>query len=130
VASNCGCGNEPPGSKNAGNYLTSYKPVTFSRRTVLHGVSKCLCSCLSCQVRKANAPYYIIICGLSVSTLLFHITSQKARYSRKGYGIQNACCYFVTTFALDTSHLSRNGRHMAKIVHRSSCKVPVILVRF
>jgi hypothetical protein len=26
--------------KNAGNFLTSYKPVSFSRRTVLHGVSK------------------------------------------------------------------------------------------
>jgi hypothetical protein len=26
--------------KNAGNFLTSYKPVSFSRRTLLHGVSK------------------------------------------------------------------------------------------
>jgi hypothetical protein len=25
---------------NAGNFLNSYKPVSFSRRTVLHGVSK------------------------------------------------------------------------------------------
>jgi hypothetical protein len=25
---------------NAGNFLTSYKPVSFSRRTLLHGVSK------------------------------------------------------------------------------------------
>jgi hypothetical protein len=27
---------------NAGNFLTSRKPVSFSRRTVLHGVSKCI----------------------------------------------------------------------------------------
>jgi hypothetical protein len=27
-------------SQNAGNFLTSYKPVSFSRRTLLHGVSK------------------------------------------------------------------------------------------
>jgi hypothetical protein len=27
-------------AKNVGNFLTRYKPVTFSRRTVLHGVSK------------------------------------------------------------------------------------------
>ena len=27
-------------SYNAGNFLTSSKPVSFSRRTVLHGVSK------------------------------------------------------------------------------------------
>jgi hypothetical protein len=26
--------------KNAGNFLTSCKPVSFSRRTVLHGVNK------------------------------------------------------------------------------------------
>ena len=26
--------------KNAGNFLTSCKPVSFSRRTLLHGVSK------------------------------------------------------------------------------------------
>jgi hypothetical protein len=25
---------------NAGNFLTSYKPVSFSRRTLLHGGSK------------------------------------------------------------------------------------------
>ena len=25
---------------NAGNFLTSYKPVSFSRRTLHHGVSK------------------------------------------------------------------------------------------
>jgi hypothetical protein len=27
-------------SENAGNFLTSYRPVSFSRRTMLHGVSK------------------------------------------------------------------------------------------
>jgi len=26
--------------QNAGNFLTSFKPVRFSRRTVLHGLSK------------------------------------------------------------------------------------------
>jgi hypothetical protein len=25
---------------NAGNFLTIYKPISFSRRTLLHGVSK------------------------------------------------------------------------------------------
>jgi hypothetical protein len=25
---------------NAGNFLTSFKPVSFSRRTLLHGISK------------------------------------------------------------------------------------------
>jgi hypothetical protein len=26
--------------QNAGNFLTNYKPVSFSRRTLLHAVSK------------------------------------------------------------------------------------------
>ena len=33
-------GSEISGSKNAGNFLTKCKPVSFSRRTLLHGVSK------------------------------------------------------------------------------------------
>ena len=28
-------------SRNAGNFLTSFKPVSFSRRTLHHGVRKC-----------------------------------------------------------------------------------------
>ena len=35
VADACECGNEP-----SGNFLTSCKPVSFSRRTLHHGVSK------------------------------------------------------------------------------------------
>jgi len=35
----CECGNEPSGSIKWGNYLTSCKPVSFSRRTLHHGVS-------------------------------------------------------------------------------------------
>ena len=36
----CECGEEPSGSINAGNFLTSCKLASFSRRTLLHGVSK------------------------------------------------------------------------------------------
>ena len=35
MADACECGNEP-----SGNFLTSCKPVSFSRRTLHHGVSK------------------------------------------------------------------------------------------
>jgi hypothetical protein len=37
--------------------------------------SECLYSCLSSLVRKAHAPYYIAVCELYVSTILFHIIS-------------------------------------------------------
>jgi hypothetical protein len=40
VAGNCECGNEPSGSIKCGDFLTSCKTVSFSRRTLLHGVSK------------------------------------------------------------------------------------------
>jgi hypothetical protein len=30
----------PPVQKNAGNFLTSWKPPSFSRRAMLHGVSR------------------------------------------------------------------------------------------
>jgi hypothetical protein len=36
----CECGNELSGLIKRGNFLTSYKPVSFSRRTLLHRVSK------------------------------------------------------------------------------------------
>ena len=36
----CECGNETSGSIKWGNFLTSSETVSFSRRTLLHGVSK------------------------------------------------------------------------------------------
>jgi len=36
----CECGNEPSGFVKCGEFLTSCKPVSFSRRTLHHGVSK------------------------------------------------------------------------------------------
>jgi hypothetical protein len=34
------CGNEPAHSKNEGNFLSSWRLISFSGRTLLHGVSK------------------------------------------------------------------------------------------
>jgi hypothetical protein len=36
----CECGNETPGSIKCGNFLSSCEPVSFSRRTLLQGVSE------------------------------------------------------------------------------------------
>jgi hypothetical protein len=41
MAGSCECGNEPPGSikcGGGGNFLTSWETVSFSRRSLLHGV--------------------------------------------------------------------------------------------
>ena len=40
VATTCKCGDEPSGSIKCGFFLTSLKPVSFSRRTLLYGISK------------------------------------------------------------------------------------------
>ena len=40
VADACECGNEPSGSVKCGDFLTGCKPVSSSRRTLQHGVSK------------------------------------------------------------------------------------------
>jgi hypothetical protein len=34
----CKCGDEPSGSINCGNFLSSLGPVSFSGRTLLHGI--------------------------------------------------------------------------------------------
>ena len=47
MADACGCGNEPSGSVKCGNFSTSCKPVSCSRRTLHHGVSK-YCACEWC----------------------------------------------------------------------------------
>jgi hypothetical protein len=39
-AGTCECDNETSSSIKCGEFLDSYKPVSFSRRTLLHGVSK------------------------------------------------------------------------------------------
>jgi len=39
VAGPCKRGNEHAGSVSAGNFLTTVKPVSFSRRTPFHGIS-------------------------------------------------------------------------------------------
>jgi hypothetical protein len=48
-------GNEPPGSK-AGNFLTSRVIISFSRRTLHHGVSYCPDSII---IKKYNSNYEI-----------------------------------------------------------------------
>ena len=53
-----------------------------------------VCS-LSYPASKAHAPYYIAICGLIDSTILFHFYLIKTQFSgKKIYGIENKCFDF------------------------------------
>jgi hypothetical protein len=69
----------------------------------------------------------IVICGLSGYTVFVHIVSQTARFS-----IKKKVCFDFSLYLLSETFLilRRTERDITINVHRSSCKVPLILVRF
>ena len=74
---------------NAGNFLTSCKPVSFSRRSLHHGVSKWLQNTVNVTWRLRQ--HVIDICWYSIS-ICFLLQGLKCRYST----LQN----FLSTFSL------------------------------
>jgi len=82
---------------------------------VLYILSACVCVCvcvysLSYPGRKAHAPYYIVICGMSSSTKLFpHYLIQRQNFWRK-YWTQKTCVIiFSTTSVWNISHSKNNS---------------------
>jgi hypothetical protein len=90
----------------------------------------CVCS-LSYSAFKAHVQYYTAICGPSGCTIFLHIISQTARFLGKSYLTKKKCLDFLYNCVWNISHSKKNSaRCYHKCVYRSSCKVPVILVRF
>jgi len=58
--------------------------LVVKKQYVLHILHVCVCS-FSYTACIASAPYYVVICSLSGSTIFFHITSQTTQSSEKGY---------------------------------------------
>jgi hypothetical protein len=73
--------------------------VAVEKQLVQHYIRcECVCS-LSYPARKAHAPCYIVICGLSSSTALFHIIPYMTRFSQKV--IKHKMCFdFLYNFCL------------------------------
>ena len=73
---------------------------------------------------------HIFFCGLSTSVIFFFTISHK-RYGfrKKLMNIKCVCLIFCTSLSQTFIILRRTERVMIKNVYRSSCNVPVILVR-
>ena len=75
--------------------------------------SECVSVALGIQQRKARAPYYIVICGLSGCIIFFNISK---RHNFRENIIEHKMC--VLTFSIDLSEIfilrRRNERHMIK----------------
>jgi hypothetical protein len=78
----------------AGNSLTSYKPVSFSRRTLLHGVSKYEID------NSTNGANYCIIIATLKSLTLFTARCKTAITIKKNY-----CCFSIPTIVTGKRHI-------------------------
>jgi hypothetical protein len=83
---------------------------------------------LSYTARKAHAPYCTVICGLSGSTMFFHILTNGKIFRKKLLKIK--CVFWFSLQLLSETYLILRRNQQATIinVHRSSSKAPVILV--
>jgi hypothetical protein len=83
------------------------------------------------SIQHAMRMRHIVICGLSGCTILFpHYLINGAIFGKML--LNTKCVFWFSVQLLSETFLilRRNERDMIKSVYRSSCKVPVIVVRF
>jgi hypothetical protein len=100
--------------------------VVMEKQQVLH-----ILSCgyiLSYPACKVYVPYYIVICGLSSSTICFYIISYMAQFSEKSYWTWMRVWIFSIILSKTFLILIRIQHDIITNLHRSSCKIPIILV--
>ena len=121
---------------NIGNVSTTQQwgafvqPLLQRRNNNYYIFWVCVCS-LSYPACNANAPYYIIVCGLWGSCILFHIISQAVRFGReKILNVRRNVLIPSVTFVWKAHSEKSWARFFFINLYRSSCKVPVILVTF
>jgi hypothetical protein len=90
----------------------------------------CLYSCLSCPESTAHAPY-IVICGLSGSTMFRALSHKRHDFREKKLpNIKSVFWFSLQLLSEIFLSVVINQRGIFINVHRSSCNVPVNLVRF
>jgi hypothetical protein len=90
----------------------------------------CVCS-LSYPAHNAHAPHYIVVCGLFGSSIFLHLS--RLQHDFRGEKLQDKKCVFWVSVHLVAEIfliLRRVQRDIIITVDNSSCKIPVILVRF
>jgi hypothetical protein len=103
--------------------------VAVKKAGVLNIMILFLYSCLIYPACNAPAAYYIVTCGLSVCSIFFHII-WKSNDFRENVFENKMHFNFSSKFSAKFFILRRIQRGTILNVHRSSCKVAVILVRF
>ena len=90
--------------------------------------SVCVCS-FSYPAYKTYTLYFFVICGLTGSTIFFHIISSTARFSEKKSINLNNCFDILHNFVLNIYYSKKIQRNIIIHTHRSSCKVTANLAR-
>ena len=103
--------------------------IVVEKQSVRYSVCVCNVSYPAC---KAHAPYYVVICGLSGSTIFSHIINDTIFEGGKRKVIEHEVCVLIFSTTLYETFLiiRRIQRDIVISVHRSSCKLPFILVIF
>jgi hypothetical protein len=92
----------------------------------------CVCVCVVLGTQYAIRVSHIVVCGLSCSTIFFHIISQKVRISKTAIEIKMIVFLFSLRVLSKTFFLKRNERkrNMIKMHIDLNVKYKLILSDF
>ena len=89
------------------------------------------CISVALGIQHAMRMRHIVICGLLGTTIFFSKLSHKRQdFRKKKHLLNTECVLILSTNLSETFLILRRSERDIKKEDRTSCKVPVILVRF